>query len=121
MSDCNDSNTLSYTKEKKLFGMEDINSIAPALSHSLTNNSTNENTQKKIHGLPIEIYCGELYKQISYIRQEKYLLFSKYKNSNKYQCMDLSTIKDRVKLKQLNDYEELYMYALEKVIILMKE
>lgn len=32
--------------------------------------------------------------------------------------MELSTIRDRVKLKQLNDYEQLYMHALEKVIIL---
>lgn len=114
MSDCNNSNTLSYKKEKKLVGIEDIQSSTPALT-------TNENTQKKIHGLPIEIYCGELYKQIAYIRQEKYLLFSKYKDSNKYQCIDISTIRDRVKLKQLNDYEQLYMHALEKVIILMKE
>jgi hypothetical protein len=115
MSDSNDSNTLSYKKEKKLLGMDEIQSNAPP------NNTSNNNTQKTIHGLPIEIYCGEVYKQLSYIRQEKYLLFSKYKDSTKYQDMELSTIKDRIKLKELNDSEQLYIHTLEQVINLMKQ
>jgi hypothetical protein len=115
MNNCNDSNTLSYKKENNIFGMEEIQSITQ------TTKQPDNNTQKTIHGIPIEIYCGEVYKQLAYIRQEKYLLFSKYKDSNKYQDMELSTIKDRVKLKQLNEYEQLYIHTLDQVITLMKQ
>jgi hypothetical protein len=77
-------------------------------------------SEKTINGMPIELYCGELYKHLTYIREQKLAIYNRYKNSETRFEINISTIKERLKLKQLNDTEKLYIQTLNEIINIMK-